>query len=259
MTYKDIYDKFLIEYDKAGVSSSYPSLTEKEITALLDKAMLALIAQKVTGNNPRKAQLDVDTKGMADIQPLINVVKATQDTTTNNGHVSKNELVYKLIKQKTNKDTTTDKDTTTSEETTTSAEIPVLYILGGVLVYKTGNNIDREDTITIIPSVISDKYRETSHNKPWIKSPVAFMHDNKVHVLIDSDKVQDDQSTKTIDCYMNIIKCPVLFRDLDIGETPFVLSDTMCEELISLAVIFACKTVENPRLTTEIQTKSLEA
>lgn len=253
MTYQDIYDKFLIEYDKAGVSSSYPSLTETEIAALLDKAMLALIAQKVTGNNPRKAQLDVDTKGMADIQPLINVVKASQYNPADNEHVSKNELVYEL------KETTTNKDAQTGKETTTSTEIPVLYILGGVLIYKTGDNIDHEDTITIIPSVISDKYRETSHNKPWIKSPVAFMYDNKVHVLVDSDKVQSIQPTKTADCHMNIIKCPTLFSKLEVGGTPFVLSDTMCEELISLAVIFACKTVENPRLTTEIQTKSLEA
>jgi len=44
MTYKDIYTKFLIEYDKADVSSSYPSLTNKEIAVLLDKAMHALIA-----------------------------------------------------------------------------------------------------------------------------------------------------------------------------------------------------------------------
>ena len=41
MTYNDIYKNFLIEYDKADVSSSYPSLTEKEIAAILDKAMYA--------------------------------------------------------------------------------------------------------------------------------------------------------------------------------------------------------------------------
>jgi len=54
MTYKDVYKKFMIEYDKADISSSYPSLTIYEVATLLDKAMLALIAQKVTGNNPRR-------------------------------------------------------------------------------------------------------------------------------------------------------------------------------------------------------------
>ena len=71
MTYNDIYKKFLIEYDKADVSSSYPSLTNEEIAAILNKAMYALIAQKVTGNNPRKVALDMDSKAMSDIAPLI--------------------------------------------------------------------------------------------------------------------------------------------------------------------------------------------
>lgn len=53
MTYNDVYKKFMIEYDKADISSSYPSLTIYETATILDKAMLALIAQKVTGNNPR--------------------------------------------------------------------------------------------------------------------------------------------------------------------------------------------------------------
>jgi len=43
----------MIEYDKANVTSSYPSLTQKEIATVLDKAYLALIAQKLTGNNSR--------------------------------------------------------------------------------------------------------------------------------------------------------------------------------------------------------------
>ena len=101
MTYKDIYTKFLIEYDKADVSSSYPSLTNKEIAVLLDKAMYALIAQKVTGNNDRKVALDMDSKAMADISPLINMYTAGQKavttlTTLDSAKVSmaKNEVLY---------------------------------------------------------------------------------------------------------------------------------------------------------------------
>jgi len=71
MTHKDIYTKFMIEYDKANVTSSYPSLTEYEVATLLDKAYLALIAQKVTGNNPRRAPFEADNKAIADIEPLI--------------------------------------------------------------------------------------------------------------------------------------------------------------------------------------------
>lgn len=71
MTHKDIYTKFMIEYDKANVTSSYPSLTEYEVATVLDKAYNALIAQKVTGNNVRRASLEADLKSVEDLAPLI--------------------------------------------------------------------------------------------------------------------------------------------------------------------------------------------
>ena len=42
MTHGKVYEKFLIEYDKDNVTSSYPSLTKKEQATILDKAYLAL-------------------------------------------------------------------------------------------------------------------------------------------------------------------------------------------------------------------------
>lgn len=71
MTYQDVYNKFMIEYDKVNVTSSYPSFTKEEIAVFLDKAYLALIAQKITGNNIRRSQLESDIKSIADINPLI--------------------------------------------------------------------------------------------------------------------------------------------------------------------------------------------
>lgn len=71
MTHKDIFTKFMIEYDKANITSSYPSLTEYEIATFLDKAYLALISQKFTGNNVRKAPFEADVKSIADLQPLV--------------------------------------------------------------------------------------------------------------------------------------------------------------------------------------------
>jgi len=71
MTHKDIYTKFMIEYDKANVTSSYPSLTEYEVATFLDKAYNALIAQKVTGNNVRRASFESDVKSIADLGPLV--------------------------------------------------------------------------------------------------------------------------------------------------------------------------------------------
>jgi len=71
MTHADIYTKFMIEYDKASITSSYPSLTKYEIATLLNKAYLTLIAQKVTGNNSRKAGFESDIKSIEDLKQLI--------------------------------------------------------------------------------------------------------------------------------------------------------------------------------------------
>jgi len=63
--------------------------------------------------------------------------------------------------------------------------------------------------------------------------------------------------------YLHVIIRPDLFTDFlmkeNESETEFPLSDTMCEELINLAIIFACRTVGDPRISTEMQTKSLES
>lgn len=71
MKHSDIKTKFLIEYDKANITSSYPSLTDYEIATLLDKAYAALIGEKLTGNNPRRAAFESDNKAIEDIQALI--------------------------------------------------------------------------------------------------------------------------------------------------------------------------------------------
>lgn len=79
MTYNDIYKKFLIEYDKADVTSSYPSLTEYEVATILDKAYLAIISQKLTGNNFRKSTLESDLKSISDLQGLITKISIDRD------------------------------------------------------------------------------------------------------------------------------------------------------------------------------------
>lgn len=45
----------------------------------------------------------------------------------------------------------------------------------------------------------------------------------------------------------------------DFTNTKFELSDTMAEELISLAIAMALETVESPRLQTKLTTNSLES
>ena len=76
-----------------------------------------------------------------------------------------------------------------------------------------------------------------------------------IHVLVDPNKMSD-LSEKM---YIRGVKMPDAFTDSLSNENVFPLSNTVCEELINLAVIFACRNVQDPRLATVVQTKSLEA
>ena len=236
MTYNDIYKKFLIEYDKADVSSSYPSLTNEEIAAILDKAMYALIAQKVTGNNPRKVALDMDSKSMSDIAPLIKYFD-TKKSDDESLIKANNEFLFKFG------------DNGTPQ-----------YLLDGIIKY---NDSDKE-VVNLTTSLISDKFKETIHNKPWIKQPIMYIQssnlndgDEVIHVLVDSRHI--DKENLNPQLYIRGVYMPSTFKSNENNEAEFLLSDTVCEELINLAVIFACRNVQDPRLTTVVQTKSLEA
>ena len=253
MTYNDIYKNFLIEYDKADVSSSYPSLTKEEIAVILDKAMYALIAQKVTGNNPRKVALDMDSKAMSDIAPLIDTWTLTQSTNNTDSSIENNEFVYVYGDGVT----------------------PPVYILGGKITYtdkqkETGKAEGSEDTnkyeetVQLLTSVIADKFKETVHNKPWIKEPIMYVQRENttskegtcIHILIDSSKGKITNSS----LHIRGIMMPTSFaQQKNQNTTEFPLSNTVCEELINLALIFACRNVQDPRLATVVQTKSLEA
>lgn len=239
MTYNDIYKNFLIEYDKADVSSSYPSLTNEEIAAILDKAMYALIAQKVTGNNPRKVALDMDSKAMSDIAPLIKYFDTNYLASGDSESLvtANNELLFKFG------------DTGTPR-----------YLLDGIIEY---NDSDKE-VVNLTTSLISDKFKETIHNKPWIKQPIMYIQssnsndgDEVIHVFVDSRHI--DKENLNPQLYIRGVYMPSEFEVNQNSNEIFLLSDTVCEELINLAVIFACRNVQDPRLTTVVQTKSLEA
>ena len=234
MTYKDVYNKFMIEYDKADISSSYPSLTIYEVATLLDKATLALIAQKVTGNNPRQTAMDIDMKSISDLQSI--VVNKQVDFETNYGdemgisnlHILNPHLDDLLY--------------------------PIHIVVNG----------DYTKIIKFIPSIYADKFYKTQNNHPWIKSPVAYMSRDSIYVL-HSDEDSDFFDQQILTWPMLYIKKPDKFTTNLMDKTgkkqeqEFPLSDNMCEELINLAIIFACRNVGDPRISTEIQTKSLES
>lgn len=218
MTHNDIYTKFMIEYDKANITSSYPSLTKYEVAQLLNKAYLALIAQKVTGNNPRKAPFEIDTKAIADIQPLITTVKC--DTSADDSFVQ-NELIYGFPND-------------------------MLYYVSSMLndsVVKLGNH------------QVADNFKQSSTNYPWIKNPICYLEDNKFHCLVDPDILKNRSAKNFILTY---IKEPAEFVSTT-DSTKFELSDTMAEELINLAILFATEQVESPRLQTKTSLIPLES
>ena len=224
MTYKDIHKKYMIEYDKENVTSSYPSLTTYEIATILDKAYLALIAQKLTGNQQR-VPFEGDIKAIEDVRNLIaskNISKSVNDFLPID-----NAMIYKLPN--------------------------ILYFLTAIVLLD-GKLV----TTNLVNHEIAKRFMHTATNRPWIKNAVCYIEGNNLIVLY------DDYSYKDVgDLQLTYIKQPDKFVDHIVGktfdDTQFALNDTMVEELISLAIIMSLETVESPRLQTKLNTKMLES
>lgn len=244
MTHADIKKLFLIEYDKAEITSSYPSLTAVEMAVILDKAYLAWIAQKVTGTNVRRAPLEVDTKAVADIQPLISTKKII-------------ELAL------------TELPVGTGNQVKTVTKIPedVLYILPNAKVYSAGEDGYRFVEITQqVSHADAVKFMYTEHNMPWIKHPVMYEEDGYIYVLFDPYRYSEQYSfPKAID--YSYIRKPQKFEKYDDQTGDFVgfsandqfeLGDTSAQEIINLAIVMAAETVESPRQQTKANIIPLE-
>lgn len=223
MTYKDIHKKYMIEYDKENVTSSYPSLTTYEIATILDKAYLALIAQKLTGNQQR-VPFEGDIKAIEDVRNLIASKKISKSNTT---LPIDNAVIYKLS--------------------------DILYFLTASVLID-GKLV----TTNLVNHEIAKNFMHTATNRPWIKNSVCYIEGDNLIVLYD-----DYSHKNVGDLQLTYIKQPDKFVDHIIGktfdDTQFALNDTMVEELISLAIIMSLETVESPRLQTKLNTKALES
>lgn len=223
MTYKNIHKKYMIEYDKESVTSSYPSLTTYEIATILDKAYLALIAQKLTGNQQR-VPFEGDIKAIEDVRNLIASKKISKSNTT---LPIDNAVTYKLS--------------------------DILYFLTA-LVLIDGKLV----TTNLVNHEIAKNFMHTATNRPWIKNSVCYIEGDNLIVLYD-----DYSHKNVGDLQLTYIKQPDKFVDHINGktfdDTQFELNDTMVEELISLAIIMSLETVESPRLQTKLNTKALES
>lgn len=236
MTHEDIYEKYMIEYDKANITSSYPSLTKYEIATLLDKAYLALIAQKLTGNNPRKVGFETDIKSIEDIRPLLITQQIASSRSTTK---SSNDIQF---------------------------DIPTTYLYYIQSQITIGTNPTRIDSynhnansVQLINHIAANNFKVSATNLPWIKEPVAYIENGKIYVLIDPIKYEPNTSG-VLD--LTYIKKPVKFvqqNNIFSKTRQFELSDSMAEELINLAIIMALETVESSRLTTKVQTSTYES
>lgn len=232
MTHADIYEKFMIEYDKENVTTSYPSLTEYEIATLLDKAYLALIAQKFTGNNMRRVPFEGDEKAVEDLQPLVTDLSIEFDQSNAN---YKN---YKIANLRTN---------------------DMIYIIHAFVAYN-----DKFEQAMQIQSKYMYKFTDTINNKPWSRSAMYCVQGNKI-VLIKSELgKQFDISGGHLNFIYTYIKQPQKFTDKHIllsqqTNIQFELSDSMAEELINLALVMSTEIVESPRMQTKAQLRGLES
>ena len=233
MTHADIYEKFMIEYDKENVTTSYPSLTEYEIATLLDKAYLALIAQKFTGNNMRRVPFEGDEKAVEDLQPLVyeGVIPFISNNPT-----KLNFIVHEFDKNE------------------------VMYIIHAVIT----DGFGRYESAKQIQSKYMYKFMSTVNNKPWSRSAIYCVQGNKI-ILIKGKFVDSAiNGGGSIDFLYTCIKYPQKFADKNKKlsqqtDIDFELSDSMAEELINLALVMSTEIVESPRMQTKAQLRGLES
>lgn len=237
MTHADIFTKFMIEYDKANITSSYPSLTDYEIATVLDKAYLALIAQKFTGNNARQMAFEGDIKAIEDVRPLIKRTKIQAE---------ENDLL-----------------TASNEYTYTIPDDMLYFVDGYVALHWKSRSLDKAghigQSVVLMPHVVAQKYRATSTNMPWIKEPILSIEGNHMYLLI--DQYAYSKSKGTLDLTLIYLRKPNKFivdGTID-KDSDFELTDSMAEELINLAILMSLEIVESTRQESKSKMTVLES
>lgn len=190
MKHNDIYVKFMIEYDKANVTSSYPSLTEYEVATVLDKAYNALIAQKVTGNNVRRSTFESDVKAIADLAPLTTNENRTlviaPEVASNVSCATKPEdmlyflqanMAYKMTEVNTNKEDYHKYEDGNENEIIVSQDPTKPHPFDRV--------ITRKLPVKLVNHEIAQKFFSSAFNMPWIKEPVCYLEEDKIYVVYD--------------------------------------------------------------------------
>lgn len=244
MTYSDIYKKFLIEYDKDAATTSYPSLTQTEVANILDKAYLAIIAQKLTGTNTRGVAFEGDVKAIEDIKPLLKTA-IIDEVSTVDYTLAKNERVFKY---------TADKKDADEED---ADDVNLLYYIQSEIIAPKG---DITWPTVLVSHADALTFKETAHNHPWMDYPVVYLQEDGIHVLYGLDDFTSGMMDTSI-LQVTYIEKPTLFTTslATWSTTNWQLSDTMAEEVINMAIILSLETIESARLSTKMSTSKLES
>lgn len=137
---------------------------------------------------------------------------------------------------------------------------------------------------------MAKKFRSNAYNKPWIKSPVGYIEDNKLFIMYDElttpiSTINDPYGQKISHarCFLVYVRKPNEFvkdlrdtvkfgsntgvytyfkpsdNDPDNEYYKFECNSSMAEELISLAIAYALENVESARLTAKLNMRGLES
>lgn len=229
VTLGQAHNKFMIELDKRPISAA-PSFLQDEIDYFINKAYLALIHRKFTGNNPIQTGFEQSSKRLADLQPLVTYRSNSEDWAAS--IYSSNGLLNTGI-------------------ITDEVLIPVSCQINA------GNGVSLP-TITITHADI-DKFQVSEINNPWIPVPAVLFEDRGIHIFVQEEDVQKYLNYEET-LILTFIKKPTVFDSLSAGGMNATFEVNWVDEIISLAVDYALDNIEAQRVQTHpnLSTNSME-
>lgn len=216
MTLSELHTAFKLEIDKSN-SLDNPSFEPEEIDYWLNKAYLALVNQKMFGNNPRGEGFDASQKREDDLKSLI--VTAVTYPASYSGLTNGVSIAI-------------------------STDLPdYLYFISSRLYlggYSYVNyNISHNE---------KDKFIETSVNIPWIKNPVVYIEGDNVIVLYDRYNAVLNSVTPDL-LEVTYLKTPEELTIATPSQEP-VISAHVHPEIAALAAFLALENISSPRVQT---------
>lgn len=221
MTNSDLHQNFRVEYDKANVISSYPSFLSEEIDIWLNKGYKTLVTRMFAGNNVRQIGFEGDTKNISDLQSLI---KQTTITSFNGAGGVNNCVTFN-----------------------TSSLPSFLYFITGILQLGDGTVLECK----LATHDAAKKASETAINKPWLPNPVIVLHDNKINVFYDTVMTPKQGSVHNIQGIIVTYCAEPTEITYTVPNATVEVSDTLCSEIVSLAVYYALENIESQRSQTK--------